>query len=108
MTRTMTFASGRAGVRHVQPVGVRRQGDALAERHCARAVDADAVGEARHGHVRERPGATISTVSFIAAGVGAGVALTGFFVLRPHAAPSTSATLNPWIGLGSAGVYGSF
>lgn len=63
--------------------------------------------------------ATISTVSFIVAGVGAAIGVTGFFVgggdsapaAKPADAPSSdqsSTRIVPWIGLGSAGVSGTF
>jgi hypothetical protein len=63
--------------------------------------------------------ATISTVSFIVAGVGAAIGITGFFVggsSAPAATPAdapappdqTSMRIIPWIGLGSAGVHGTF
>jgi hypothetical protein len=69
--------------------------------------------------------ATISTVSFITAGVGAAVGVIGLFVGggssgEPSAAPSQAPDapadqssrlrlhVAPWIGLGSAGVSGTF
>ncbi len=62
--------------------------------------------------------ATISTVSFIVAGVGAALGVTGFFVggsssPKPADAPApepteSAARIVPWIGLGSAGVSGTF
>lgn len=67
--------------------------------------------------------ANISTVSFIVAGVGAALGVTGFFVgggspeARPADAPAPDAAPDPkesrlrvvpWVGLGSAGVTGSF
>jgi hypothetical protein len=64
--------------------------------------------------------ATVSTISFIVAGVGAAVGVTGFFVGGGSSAPSakpadapasdqtSKATVIPWIGLGSAGVSGTF
>jgi len=52
--------------------------------------------------------ATVSDVSFIVAGVGAGLGLAGFLWLRPSAAPATSASVRAWIGPGSAGVSGTF
>lgn len=54
--------------------------------------------------------ATISTASFIVAGVGVGVGIISL-VLRSDPAPAAPATglrATPWIGLGSAGVSGSF
>jgi hypothetical protein len=54
--------------------------------------------------------ATISTVSFIVAGAGAAVGVLSL-VLRSEPAPSAPATgirATPWIGLGSAGVRGTF
>ena len=62
--------------------------------------------------------ATISTVSFIVAGVGAAIGVTGFFVgggsapaAKPADAPApdqSALRVVPWIGLGSAGVNGTF
>jgi hypothetical protein len=62
--------------------------------------------------------ATVSTVSFIVAGVGAAIGVTGFFVggssapsAKPADAPApdqSAARIVPWIGLGSAGVSGTF
>jgi hypothetical protein len=63
--------------------------------------------------------ATVSTVSFIVAGVGAAIGVTGFFVgggssapaAKPADAPATDQTSSriiPWIGVGSAGVSGTF
>jgi hypothetical protein len=62
--------------------------------------------------------ATISTVSFIVAGVGAAVGVVGFFVggsspapkaSEPPASDTTSGLrVVPWIGLGNAGVSGTF
>ncbi len=52
---------------------------------------------------------TISTVSFIVAGIGAGVGITALVIGDKPAAPApTGARITPWIGLGSAGVRGSF
>ena len=54
--------------------------------------------------------ATISTVSFIVAGVGAGVGVVALIIGdKPSApTPTTGRTFTPWIGLGSAGLRGSF
>jgi hypothetical protein len=59
--------------------------------------------------------ATVSTVSFIVAGVGAGVAIASLVVGHGTAAPEPAAApptaglhVAPWVGLGSAGVRGSF
>jgi hypothetical protein len=59
--------------------------------------------------------ATVSTVSFVVAGVGAGVAIVSLVVghgtstPEPAAAPpSAGLHFTPWVGLGSAGVNGSF
>ena len=63
--------------------------------------------------------ATISTVSFIVAGVGAAIGVVGFFVgggdsapaAKPADAPAadqSSTRIIPWIGLGSAGLNGTF
>ncbi len=57
--------------------------------------------------------ATISTVSFVIAGLGAGVGVVALVIGDKPAAPapavgSSRTTITPWIGLGSAGVRGSF
>jgi len=54
--------------------------------------------------------ATISTVSFIVAGVGAGVGIVSLLLRsdNPPPAPTTGVHATPWIGLGSAGVRGTF
>jgi hypothetical protein len=61
--------------------------------------------------------ATISTVSFIVAGAGAGVAVVALAMGKKpspeHAAkakapPALSPRVSPWVGVGSAGVVGSF
>lgn len=49
--------------------------------------------------------ARISTVAFITAGVGAGAALV-FYLTRPNRQVSRSVT--PWVGVGAAGVSGTF
>jgi len=56
--------------------------------------------------------ATISTISFIVAGVGATVGIIDLLANKgssssPEPAP-TAATLQPYVGLGSAGIQGSF
>jgi len=59
---------------------------------------------------------TISTIGFIVAGVGAGVGVTALLIGDKPAAtpppaetpPATGVRVTPWIGLGSAGVRGSF
>jgi hypothetical protein len=50
--------------------------------------------------------ATISTIGFVAAGVGVGIAAAGFLLVKKP--PPQTATVTPIIGLGSAGVVGSF
>jgi hypothetical protein len=56
--------------------------------------------------------ATVSTISFIAAGVGAAVGVIGIFIAKPseepRAAGSSTSHVVPWIGPGSAGVRGTF
>lgn len=57
--------------------------------------------------------ATISTVSFIVAGAGAGLAVVALVMgRRPSHAEATASTpaprVSPWVGAGSAGVVGSF
>jgi hypothetical protein len=60
--------------------------------------------------------ATISTIGFIAAGVGAGVAVVSLIVGHdePSALPAappqgeTGLVVRPWFGLGAAGLHGSF
>jgi hypothetical protein len=55
--------------------------------------------------------ATISTLAFFAAGVGAAVGV-GSLILgkssETSAAPATQARVEPWIGVGTAGVRGAF
>lgn len=51
--------------------------------------------------------ATISTVSFIVAGLGAGVGLYGLLSSKP-ASSGSAARVEPWAGLGSGGVRGTF
>jgi hypothetical protein len=56
--------------------------------------------------------ATISTVSFVAAGIGAALGVTSFVIGRstPPAAGAavTRERVTPWIGIGGAGVNGTF
>jgi hypothetical protein len=55
--------------------------------------------------------ATISTVSFIVAGVGAGVGVVALIIGdKPKEPPAATSGMRvtPWIGVGSAGVHGSF
>ncbi len=60
--------------------------------------------------------ATVSTVAFIGAGVGAGVAIVGLLVghrsTPPQTASATTSTtsfvVSPWLGWGAAGVRGQF
>jgi hypothetical protein len=58
--------------------------------------------------------ATISTIAFAAAGVGAGVAVVTLLVghstpsAPPASQPPEALRVAPWIGLGSAGLRGSF
>jgi hypothetical protein len=54
--------------------------------------------------------ATISTVSFIVAGAGAGVAVVALAMGRRPSAEqkATAPRMTPWVGVGSAGLSGSF
>ncbi len=57
--------------------------------------------------------ATISTIGFIAAGVGAGVAAVTLIVghdepAPPATPPETGLVVRPWLGLGAGGVSGTF
>jgi hypothetical protein len=61
--------------------------------------------------------ATVSTVGFIVAGVGAVVGVVGLFVGKPTPPPAPEASapsetgkleVHPWLGLGSAGLSGTF
>jgi hypothetical protein len=53
--------------------------------------------------------ATVSTVAFIAAGVGAAVGVIGVIVgKRKDAAPPAQAQVTPWLGPGMGGVEGRF
>jgi hypothetical protein len=67
---------------------------------CPRSVD----GDLSSG----RTLATVSTVSFVAAGVGAALGVTGL-LLHPHQerAPASTAWVTPWVGPGSAGLSGA-
>jgi hypothetical protein len=57
---------------------------------------------------------TVSTVSFIFAGAGVALGVTSLVLAKNNApkdsapAPTTGARLVPWLGLGSAGVVGTF
>jgi hypothetical protein len=51
--------------------------------------------------------ATVSTISFIAAGVGAAAGIVGLTVLHPHAENGTAAWLTPWVAPGGAGMGGT-
>jgi len=80
--------------------------------------DLDAVCQAKHCDVTQQGkidslnrNATISTIGFIVGGVGAGITIYG--LLNPNVkserAPATGGvTVHPWIGVGSAGLVGSF
>lgn len=50
--------------------------------------------------------ATVSTISFIVAGVGAAAGVVGL-ALHPHTEGGASAWLTPWVGPGGAGVAGA-
>jgi hypothetical protein len=52
--------------------------------------------------------ATASTVSFVVAGAGAGLALAGFLWLRPAPTATSGVRVTPWIGLEAAGLDGAF
>jgi hypothetical protein len=60
--------------------------------------------------------ATVSTVSFVVAGVGAGVAIASLVLGHDESAPAAATTptaalrprVAPWIGLGAAGLRGEF
>jgi hypothetical protein len=56
--------------------------------------------------------ATISTVSFVAAGIGAALGVTSFLIGSPAApaggAAATRRHVSPWVGAGAAGVNGTF
>lgn len=52
--------------------------------------------------------ATISTVSFVAAGASAAAGLVLFFVGKPASRTPAAARVTPWIGVASAGVSGIF
>lgn len=63
---------------------------------------------AHEDHATAYTYATISTVSFAVAAVGAGVGIYGLLSGKRSAAPSTSARVEPWVGPGGGGVQGSF
>ena len=51
----------------------------------------------------------MSTIGFIAAGVGAGAAAFGYFVLsKKPVAAQTGFHVTPWVSLGGAGASGTF
>jgi len=53
--------------------------------------------------------ATISTVTFIVGGVGVAAGIIALIAGKPSApAPATQGSIEPWVGLGSAGVRGTF
>ncbi len=52
--------------------------------------------------------ATISTVTFIVGGVGVAAGIVTLLVGKPSAPQPSQAKIEPWIGLGSAGVRGTF
>ena len=55
-----------------------------------------------------RTARTISIVGFVAGGVGVATGATLLVLGLTHKKPSTTATIEPWVGLGSAGVSGRF
>lgn len=66
---------------------------------CPKSVDSDLQGGRTLGWV--------STIAFITAGVGAGLGVAGIF-LSKKGASTTAARVEPWVGVGSAGLRGSF
>jgi hypothetical protein len=52
--------------------------------------------------------ATVSTVSFVVAGLGAGVGVLGFFLSKPPSAATSGVRVEPWFSAGRAGVRGTF
>jgi hypothetical protein len=52
--------------------------------------------------------ATTSTVAFIVGGVGVAAGIVALLVGKPSAPAPTQASVEPWFGLGSAGVRGTF
>jgi hypothetical protein len=52
--------------------------------------------------------ATVSNISLIAAGVGVGVGIMGLLQKPTATSAAPSAGLTPWLGLGAAGVRGTF
>lgn len=78
---------------------------AASGRTCVSAAAADEAERERKGGTTV---ATVSTVAFVVAGVGAGVGVVGLLWPRGHAAPKTQASIAPVLGLGYAGVGGRF
>ena len=52
--------------------------------------------------------ATLSTITFIVGGVGVAAGVVALLLGKPSARAATQAHVEPWIGLGSAGVRGTF
>jgi hypothetical protein len=56
-----------------------------------------------------RSTAAISTIAFVTGGVGLAVGVSALLIGdKPSSEPATTAKVSPWIGLGSAGVRGTF
>jgi hypothetical protein len=55
-----------------------------------------------------RSAKTISIVGFVVGGVGVATGATLLVMGLTHKKPATAASIEPWVGLGSAGVNGRF
>ncbi len=51
---------------------------------------------------------TISTISFVVAGIGAGIGIYGLVSSSSAPPKATARTAQPWLGLGAAGIAGTF
>ena len=101
----MGFGVAGAGLVAGSITGLMAFGDASSVKNacngtsCPKSVDSDLQGGRTLGWV--------STIAFITAGVGAGLGVLGIF-LSKGGSTTTTGKVEPWIGVGSAGLRGSF